>query len=72
MRYRTKLVQMRSAEENRLIALLEKANIKLSTVMARNARVSADKAWEVSATRRALLASITYLVAGPPLSLPRD
>lgn len=40
LRYRTKLVQMRSAEENRLIALLEKANIKLSTVMARVISVS--------------------------------
>lgn len=33
LRYRTKLVQVRSAEENRLMALLERANIKMSSVM---------------------------------------
>jgi transposase len=40
LRYRTKLVQARSAEENRLMALLERANIKLSSVMARVLGVS--------------------------------
>lgn len=40
LRYRTKLVQARSAEENRLMALLERANIKLSSVMSRVLGVS--------------------------------
>jgi transposase len=34
VRYRTKLVQMRTAERNRLLALLETANIKLASVAA--------------------------------------
>lgn len=34
LRYRTKVVQSRTAERNRLLALLEAANIKLSTIVA--------------------------------------
>ncbi len=43
LRYRTKLVQARSAEENRLMALLERANVKLSSVMSRVLGVSGKK-----------------------------
>ena len=32
-------------------------------ILQRNARVEADKAWETSKTRRAIIATITYLVA---------
>ena len=53
LRYRTKLVQVRSAEENRLIALLEKANVKLSSVMARVISVSGKQ------TIRAMIAGET-------------
>lgn len=40
LRYRTKLVQARTAEQNRLMALLERANIKISSVMAHVISVS--------------------------------
>ena len=32
-------------------------------ILKRNARVEADKAWETSKTRRAIVALVTYLVA---------
>lgn len=32
-------------------------------ILVRNARVEMDKAWETSKTRRAIIASVTYLVA---------
>lgn len=32
-------------------------------ILKRNARVEADKAWETSKTRRAIIVAITYLVA---------
>lgn len=32
-------------------------------ILKRNARVEADKAWETSKTRRAIIAGVTYLVA---------
>jgi len=39
-------------------------NVKkeIESIKARNARVEADKAWEVSLTRRLLLAVATYIV----------
>jgi transposase len=43
LRYRTKLVQARTAEDNRLMALLERANIKLSSVMSRVLGVSGKR-----------------------------
>lgn len=36
----------------------------LQQIQARNARVEADKAWETSQSRRALIAGLTYIVAG--------
>lgn len=36
---------------------------RLRAIEDRNARVEADKAWEVSLTRRATIAGITYLTA---------
>lgn len=38
-------------------------------IIARNERVEADKAWEISLTRRGLIAAVTYLVVGFYLSL---
>lgn len=32
-------------------------------ILIRNARVEADKAWETSKTRRAVIATVTYFVA---------
>lgn len=32
-------------------------------ILTRNARVEADKAWETSKTRRAVIAAITYFIA---------
>jgi len=37
---------------------------RLSAIEKRNAKVEADKAWETSLTRRALLAIFTYLAIG--------
>lgn len=37
---------------------------RVSNIEARNARVDADKAWETSLTRRAVISIITYLTAG--------
>ncbi len=37
---------------------------RLSAIEERNARVAADKAWEVSITRRAVISVMTYLTAG--------
>lgn len=37
---------------------------RVAAIEARNAKVSCDKAWETSATRRILIATITYCVAG--------
>ncbi len=42
---------------------------RLNAIEARNARVSADKAWETSWTRRGLIAGITYACAVILLSL---
>lgn len=36
----------------------------LKSIQERNARVEADKAWEISKTRRGFIAGITYIVAG--------
>lgn len=36
----------------------------IEDVKARNIRVEADKAWEISLTRRVIIAMITYLVVG--------
>jgi hypothetical protein len=41
----------------------------IAALRARNARVEADKAWEVSWTRRALLAALTYAGALALLAL---
>ncbi len=35
----------------------------IEDILKRNARVEADKAWETSYTRRAIIACITYLTA---------
>lgn len=37
--------------------------LKISQILERNSRVEADKAWETSKTRRAVIATITYFVA---------
>ncbi|MBI2445035.1 hypothetical protein HYV43_01470 [Candidatus Micrarchaeota archaeon] len=36
---------------------------EIEKIHARNARVEADKAWEISWTRRLLIATITYILA---------
>ena len=36
---------------------------EISAILERNRRVEADKAWETSKTRRAIIAAITYAVA---------
>ncbi|MFH1053135.1 MAG: hypothetical protein V1740_01845 [Candidatus Woesearchaeota archaeon] len=36
---------------------------KIKTIEERNKRVEADKAWEISLTRRIIIAVITYLIA---------
>ena len=42
---------------------------EIESIKERNARVEADKAWEVSVTRRVIIALITYLVVGFYLNL---
>lgn len=42
---------------------IEQLQNRLARIEARNARVEADKAWEVSTTRRLFIVSITYLCA---------
>jgi hypothetical protein len=37
--------------------------VDINAIQERNARVEADKAWEVSTTRKVIIAVITYLVA---------
>ena len=44
--------------ENRI----EKIENELDAIKKRNSRVEADKAWETSLTRKALIALLTYLV----------
>jgi len=46
------------------MASLEKIEKRVSEIEKRNRRVESDKAWETSATRRALLALFTYLAVG--------
>ncbi len=41
---------------------LEQLEQRVARIEARNKRVEYDKAWEVSITRRAILATLTYLV----------
>lgn len=36
----------------------------IAAIEERNKRVESDKAWETSKTRRALIAGLTYLIAG--------
>lgn len=42
---------------------VEQLNSRLARIEARNSRVETDKAWEVSATRRLFIMTITYLCA---------
>jgi len=46
------------------MASLEKIEKRVSEIEKRNRRVESEKAWETSATRRALLALFTYLAVG--------
>lgn len=46
--------------------------LELQKIKERNKRVEADKAWEVSPTRRLFIASITYVVAVLWLSMIGD
>lgn len=48
---------------------LEDVERRLRLIEERNARVEADKAWEVSPVRRAAIATLTYLVAVGYLTL---
>jgi hypothetical protein len=41
----------------------------METIEERNARVDADKAWEVSKTRRALITIGTYIIIGAYLTI---
>lgn len=41
---------------------LEELNVEIEKIKARNMRVEADKAWEVSWVRRILISSLTYIV----------
>ena len=43
---------------------LEEIQNEIASIKERNSRVEADKAWEVSWSRRAVIAVITYLVSG--------
>lgn len=38
-------------------------DVRIDQLEARNARVEADKAWELSWTRRIIIATITYILA---------
>ena len=42
---------------------LENTEQKINSILGRNKRVEADKAWETSKTRRALITIATYIVA---------
>lgn len=42
---------------------------RLAVIESRNDRVDADKAWEVSLMRRAVISVITYLTAGTFMSV---
>jgi transposase len=64
LRYRTKMVQARSAEENRLIALLERANVKLSTVMSHVLGVSGKSMIHALIDGQADLAKVAELAKG--------
>lgn len=44
--------------------MLEKIDNQLAAIRERNARVEADKAWELSWTRRLFITALTYLLAG--------
>jgi len=37
---------------------------EIENIQQRNARVEADKAWETSCSRRAIIAAVTYVIAG--------
>ena len=41
---------------------LQQLKTEVAQIKARNARVEADKAWETSATRKILVAVLTYIV----------
>ncbi|MDD5041329.1 MAG: hypothetical protein PHX87_03600 [Candidatus Peribacteraceae bacterium] len=42
---------------------MENPESQIATIMERNRRVEADKAWEVSWTRRILITALTYGIA---------
>lgn len=42
---------------------MENIDAQIRTILKRNARVEADKAWEVSWTRRLLITVLTYAIA---------
>ncbi len=51
---------------------IQKIETEIAFVKERNLRVEADKAWEISWTRRLFIAVVTYVVAGVWLILIRD
>jgi len=55
-----------------ILKKLEEQNKELEAIKERNRRVEADKAWEVSWTRRLAIAVATYLIAGIWLVLIND
>ena len=50
----------------------EELTKEIELLKERNARVEADKAWEVSWTRRVFIAVVTYFIAGVWLVLIHD
>lgn len=56
-------VEIRRETANDLVKRIEALEREIHTIKERNKRVEADKAWETSNTRRALIALITYILA---------
>ena len=48
---------------------MEDFEARIAAIESRNARVSADKAWETSLTRRLSIAALTYIIIGIYLSV---
>ncbi|MFC1687367.1 hypothetical protein ACFL0L_02215 [Patescibacteria group bacterium] len=50
----------------------EEIQKEIGSIKERNKRVEADKAWELSWTRRIVIAVITYIIAGIWLEVIKD
>ena len=56
-------VERRRETGNNLVERIETLEREIQAIKERNKRVEADKAWEISNTRHALIALITYILA---------